>query len=197
MLRSETSACLRVLVITLLCLPLRGLAQILAAVFLSRACCRSLSRCDAAPPSMIAALAVGCAGTTALRSSLARPQGFSQFSQANERAVRAWACVRSGWWCVNRELSVARESWRTGRLGERGGETRLCSVDMSSALMLLLLLDICTYKNDVYLCPSVLYTSVSLHIGRMGDQFRSAGKTRRDYHCRADTRTGRLQGCRW
>jgi hypothetical protein len=33
---------------------------------------------------------------------------------------------------------------------------------LSSALMLLLLVDMCTYKNDIYLRISVLYTSVFL-----------------------------------
>ena len=67
----------------------------------------------------LARWAVGCARGYDGASKL---EGWLRLApqQANERAVRAWACVRSGCgWCVNRDLSVTREIWTGRRKGRR------------------------------------------------------------------------------
>lgn len=82
----------------------------------------------------LARWAVGCARVRR------RFEARGLASQANERAVRAWACVRSGCvcgcgWCVNRELSVTREIWTAGQERRKKGEERQ-GCWLSSALLL-------------------------------------------------------------
>lgn len=105
--------------------------------------CRSYR--DAARSSLLR-LGWGCG----LRARVRRRFEARGLAKANERAVRAWACVRSGCgWCVNRDLSVTREVW----IGQGKGEERQ-GCELSSAVfswLLLLLLsespEVCAYNT--------------------------------------------------